>query len=376
MEDQAEQHQKWWEKINQHRMGLVVIIVTGVLVIALIVVVVLGYWLNWQWVGVSGGNSKISTITTATEQPPAKTLWDWMQLLIIPAAIAVGVWWLNRLQQQRDQQFAYQRTRTEREAAEKQAQTEREIATDNQRAAALQAYIDSMSELLLHEKLRESQPKDEVSQIARVRTLTVLPRLDPKRKGSVLLFLAESGLIGKHPIIDLYRADLSRVQLYKPWLNEVNLYETNLSEADLYDADLQGANLSKADLYQAHLAWAMMYDVNLSGADLRGADLHRAELGRANLSGGDLSEADLQKANLGNADLSEATIRGANLSGADLSKANLQEAILLNANLHQAKLDDADLSEATLFGADISSEQLDKAKSIKGATMPDGSIHP
>ena len=262
---------------------------------------------GWDWTGFNGGYSQITTTSTshgttiATEKPPGKNLWDLLQLLIIPLVLAGGGLWFNQIQKDREQR-----------AADERAETEREIALDNQRETALQEYLDSISELLLHEKLRESEAEDEVRKIARVRTLTVLPRLDPIRKGSVLQFLEESGLIDSgNPIIDLNRADLSRVQLYKPWLNEVDLHETNLSEADLYEADLSGA-----------------------------------------------------------------TMRAANLSEADLREANLQGTILNAADLRRAKLADADLGEATLFRADISSEQLEKAKSLKGAIMPNGSKHP
>ena len=126
-----------------------------------------------------------------------KTLWDWLQLLIIPAVLAVGGY-----------VFTYTTSRNERAATEKRTQAERDIALDNQHEAALQAYIDNMSELLLEKKLRDSAEDDEVRKIARVRTLTVLPRLDVRRKRSVLNFLAESGLIikGKR-IVDLSGAD-------------------------------------------------------------------------------------------------------------------------------------------------------------------------
>ena len=59
------------------------------------------------------------------------------------------------------------------------------------------------------------------------------------------------------------------------------------------------------------------------------------------------------------------------LSEADLSKANLRR-----AHLTQAKLREADLSGANLLRAKVSDEQLALAKSLKGATMPDGSKHP
>lgn len=55
-------------------------------------------------------------------------------------------------------------------------------------------------------------------------------------------------------------------------------------------------------------------------------------------------------------------MRGANLSYADLSGTDFT---------------DADLSYANLRGAiDFTQEQLAQAKSLKGAIMPDGSVHP
>jgi len=131
-----------------------------------------------------------------------KTLWDWLQLLIIPVVLALGGYL-----------FTFTISRNERKAADRHNQNERDIASDNQREAALQEYIDKMSELLLEKKLRESQPEDEVRTIARVRTLTVLLRLDGERKRSVLQFLHESGLIEEKNIIDLNGADLSHANL-------------------------------------------------------------------------------------------------------------------------------------------------------------------
>ena len=58
------------------------------------------------------------------------------------------------------------------------------------------------------------------------------------------------------------------------------------------------------------------------------------------------------------------------LRSAVLSDANLVGAILYDAILSGAKLDKTVLSNAR-----ITEEQLKEAKSLKGATMPDGSIH-
>ncbi len=76
-----------------------------------------------------------------------------------------------------------------------------------------------------------------------------------------------------------------------------------------------------------------------------------------------MSSAFLTRVDLREADLSEADLGNANLGGADLSNANLTGVDLTGANLKSV--------------TGISIERLEKkAKSLKGATMPDGSIHP
>jgi uncharacterized membrane protein len=176
----------WWQQIKT---------VLIVLVIALVVLVILGgYLFHWDWAGFNG---KIKS---------GKTLWDWMQLLFIPVVLAVAGFWFNHrerkaaelraenerkaaeLRTENEQKAAEFRAEAEREIEEARAETEREIATDNQREATFQAYIDKMSELLLHENLRNSAKEDEVRTIARARTLRVLAQLDDRRKKNVLAY--------------------------------------------------------------------------------------------------------------------------------------------------------------------------------------------
>src|SRR5260221_8071230 len=306
----------WWQQIKQH---LVTILVVAIILVGAIVLIIVGY--RFDWTGFNGNNKS------------GKTLWDWIQLvgvLAIPVAVALGTAWFTT----------------------KQGQESDKENKDNQHEAALQAYIDKMSELLLANHLRGSTEDEEARKIARVRTLTVLRRLDAERKGSVLLFLQESGLIGKDKrIIHLTGADLNGAHLWS---------------ADLSGADLSDARLSDAILDGAHLSLA-----NLSGARLIDAHLSRANLDGANLSKDKLFGAHLSLANLSGADLSEAYLNGANLWGVNLSGADLR-----GADLSRADLGGANLSEAKLNGAKVTPEQLDKAKLLKDTIMPDGSKHP
>jgi hypothetical protein len=134
------------------------------------------------------------------------------------------------------------------------------LAVENQRAQdeALQAYLDQMSQMLT-DKDRPShrwQLGDSLSTVARARTLTVLTRLDGKRKGRVLRFLYESGLITKDRLIldlrgaDLKGADLSYANLMGADLWQTNLIGAHLNSANVFTDDLeqQGAWLEAATM--------------------------------------------------------------------------------------------------------------------------------
>lgn len=302
-----------------------------------------GYRFNWTWTGFIG-----------------KTLWDWLQLLgvlAIPVVVGLGTVWFTT----------------------KQGRVSDAENKDNQREAALQSYLDRLSELLLKENLRKSEPDAEAWNIARARTLTVLHGLDPNRKGSVLRFLSESGL---NSIIDLREADLVEAELSRANLAGAKLERANLSRADLSRANLKGANLRGADLSEAILVDADLCKANLRKARLKGAKLSEAFLCEADLSYADLSYADLGGATLpattSRGDKTTIPIAGANLTGANLTSVNLSGAKLkwvnlTGANLRGANLIKADMSRAVqletdLTGAIYTIEQLNKAKSRKNVS--------
>src|SRR5215208_5177590 len=238
-------------------------LIAALTLVGIVVVILYGYLAKPGWVGVSD-----------------KKFWDYLELLIVPAALAVGVYWLNR------------------------AQRERELEVENERArdVALEAYLDQMSQLLFDKDrpLRKSEQGDEVRTLARARTLTVMRKLDGARKGSVVRFLYESGLIGGDPS---WRRGATTVV----YLDGTDLSGAHLSGVRLDFANLRGANLHGADLHSAHPVGAYLYEADLSEADLSGANPVEADLSRANLReanlGGVGGGADLRYSSLNAADL-------------------------------------------------------------------------
>jgi uncharacterized protein YjbI with pentapeptide repeats len=313
---------KWWA--------------VGIAAVALVIVVgviIYGYRTKPGWVGVSG-----------------KTVWDYLELLIVLAALAIGAAWLTGQQR------------------------ERELAVEDQRAKdeALQTYINTMGTRLedlrtaFHDyqkavfdiKEQEDHPSPGLTTTGRRRndaenernletrkdtlehtrtlirayTRTVLEQVDGPRKRQVMRLLSESELLDK--VAPTEKRSLTTIQL---------------DDADFGEADLTYMNLANKNLQGVRFAHA-----NLSSANLEGADLRRA----------DLSYADLTAANLGTARKS-------------IVPQDPQDRGLETAPLNQANLAEADLSHANLrHVTGVSEGQFTPSKSLKGATMPDGIKHP
>jgi uncharacterized protein YjbI with pentapeptide repeats len=308
---------------------------------------------------------------------PEKTLWDWLGLLIVPTVLALGAIYFNLAERRNELEIAQQERRNESRIAEERAQD-----------ARLQTYLDQMRELLLDRNLRDSQAGNEVRHVAQTLTLIALRRLDRERRNILMQFLRSSQLIGLHEaqglvdthgnplgvnarnIVDFQQVDLSEADLSFIPLFLVNLTDSNFQGANLIGANLTGANLTGANLTRADLIGANLTGANLTGANLTRANLIVVDLGGASLSGADLTRANLERADLHGADLHGADLHGADLQWASLTGANLQWASLTGANLTRA-----DLQGAILDGANVTPEQLAQARSLTGATMPDGSIH-
>src|SRR5262245_63452897 len=77
------------------------------------------------------------------EVQPSKTLWDLLQLLIVPVIlIVVTVWWSSQ-----------QTSKSERERADRQALADRAAAEQVRQEATLRSYLDKMRTLMIDHRL-------------------------------------------------------------------------------------------------------------------------------------------------------------------------------------------------------------------------------
>jgi hypothetical protein len=267
--------------IHKLKHRTVLLVVTLVALMAFVALVVMSYVFGWTWTGFQENG----------------TLWDWLDLFIVPTVLAVALIWFTTQPRWHVEWtvvlvvvlavfmvlvvggyffgwtwtgfsekgntlwnwiklllvplitlavakgFSTHQSEVS-ETMGKQQQTDLLLADERQQEVVLEAYLNHMSDLLLNKNLSRSQPGSDVRTIARALTLTALQMVGKNRKGVLLQFLHEASLITKNKtIIDLRRSDL----------READLSGADLREADLSGADLSGANLSGANLSGARL---------------------------------------------------------------------------------------------------------------------------
>lgn len=307
--------------------------------------------------------SAIPTKSGSSQISNEANSWNGFQIIekiAIPLTIAgLGIlfslvqWQVDVARGEREQKLAHARD-----------EQEQRMTLDNQHHQILSGYLDQMTRLLLVENSGEVAPaitlklSNEAKPIARARTLSTLRQLDGERKGQLLKFLYEAGLIGgqcqlnpntlkaencQPSALNLGGARLDDtvfdrpiplpgVDLTEASLPKAKLPEIDLTRAEMQKANLSGANLEKAILFEAQmenvrLVEAILVDANLSAANLTGAVLEKAKLQGTKLVNAVLSGADLTGANLDNANLQDADLTGANLTGVSLQGADLKGAI-------------------------------------------------
>jgi len=325
-------------------------------------------WADW-----TGFEAYAVQADTTHTYYPAKTLWDWLQLLIVPAVLALGAIWFTREGQKAERQATEKReiadseatdrrvaadseatdrrvaadreatdkrvaadreatdkrVAADREAAMERAKTEQALIRERSRDLALQTYLDRMTELILNNGLRKSTlEEEEIRAIARIRTLTVLEQLDGERKAVVLKFLSEAGLImGDKPLVKL---------------NGANLSETLIDNANLRNCNFKSTVWRNASIARSDLASSNFYDANLTEAKFISCQMHGVNLIKAKLIGAEFLEVWLV-----NADMRAAVMRGLDPHVTTLTE--MQDREVVNAKLTLVSLQNAQYNNDTIW---------------------------
>jgi uncharacterized protein YjbI with pentapeptide repeats len=221
---------------------------------------------------------------------PAKSLWDWMQLCLVPASLAAASLAVTA-------SLAHSTARQKR---------------SDYREHALVRCVALVDDVVVKESFdHPSDPaaadfEDPQIGLVRAHILATLRVLDPSRKGRLIYFLHAANLLGYGsnnpprvtlPLADLRAMELADENLDGVWLEATNLQGANLRGAQLRDAQFDHADLSQASLAGADLIRTGFDRATLCWADLRGAKTEDPKTGDRTLWGSaNLSHAKMDRA--------------------------------------------------------------------------------
>ena len=134
----------------------------GIGLLALLVIFICGIMKDKaipDWWGTNEITNKVANNVNEEVISPRKTIWDLVNLLLVPLVIAVGGYLFNQAQQARNLEFS-----------EAQNENDRWISLDRDQEEVFQNYLDKMGELLLEKNLNTTKDKV-VLNLARSRTL-------------------------------------------------------------------------------------------------------------------------------------------------------------------------------------------------------------
>jgi uncharacterized protein YjbI with pentapeptide repeats len=329
---------------------MVAVLVTLLVVAAAVAFAVVAYRRDWRWTGLPADPGDG---TPAAPPRPGKTLWDWLQLLIVPLMLALAAFGLNAAQVDRDRKQEERRVAQDRKVEERRAARERASAADRASEETLRTYLQQMSDLMT----RPGRATADTQTLAQTHTLVALRRLDGARKGLVVQFLVEAELIldptelgpagfspspgcgtpGRHAcrraglMVDLANADLRETVMP----SSLGSYEGSTGPGDRFAA--RGARFDSADLRNADFRGSSLSGVTLTGADLRGADFSGAFLDATSFSGACLTGARFDRVEVDTrANFNYTEGRGVDFSNAELAKATFAGARLSDVQLSGA----------------------------------------
>jgi uncharacterized protein YjbI with pentapeptide repeats len=267
-----------------------------------------------------------------------KTLWDWLELLIVPIILTILAIYISNFQKNREISIEM-------------------LETQNR---AIQDY-----HLLVTQTIMESKGNitlDVSKNLLRARTLAILSIISNQQKAALIQFIIESGLLNiTSKCLDQRRFNLSNIEWLPGRYENIVLSGINMSKSHSCQSSFHQSIISGSNLIGSIIEFTSFIKADLNYCDLSHSEILSSLFTEARLIKAKLIDANLQGNDFRGSILRNAKLRGSNLKGSKFNKAYLLSADLSFTNLTDVDLSDANLSYANLYGAKLNGTILNNA---------------
>ncbi|MEM8862132.1 MAG: pentapeptide repeat-containing protein, partial [Chloroflexota bacterium] len=228
---------------------------------------------SWYWMLGVASTLLLAWIVFETYQEDNlgfnKTLWDWLELLIIPLAIA---------------SFSLFQSKAENDKRRDQYEETKRIEIDRERQEIFEHYLTQINQLSRRDE-GERTHADLLD--ARIQTITTITQLDARRNRLILKYLRE------YELLQVSDTDSHKISLQNADFSFAELDGANFDTIYLRESVFDNASLNGATFNSSRLVGAKFNDAKLTKAHFNDAKLDAAKFIEANLTGAYFVFADL-----------------------------------------------------------------------------------
>ncbi len=359
---------------------------------------------------------------SSTQNVRNPTLWDFLELFIIPTFLVLGGFALDRVNRQRERE----RQKLEAEKNQKEVAHREKLKEDIERERYqrinLREFMDRIESLYTGKGEELFNINEPARVTARARIKHVLHQADMKRKQHVIDFLLDSSLAlvthgqdKKCSLLEgfsLEQTDFCGLKMRGIDLTHVNLKgahfenSSDLSDACLLNANVSGTNFSETLLSDANLSRVHANvesnenrenQTFFSHSQMERCDLSHAELWNVQFDNVTLIEAKFhaaylhkctiaEESNLSNAIFGEENdaqkrtrIERTNFSNSNLSQVKFISCDIVNCTIDRCSLSQATFFNARLFDVNLCTSHIDGSvdfsnASLENVVLPTGNL--
>lgn len=345
--------------------------------------------LGWTFIGI--GKYEVPNKNPNATEPifyrPAKTLWNLLEVLIIPVFVAVAIWYLDRQDNQRKEKIADNERK------------QRTILAQNERMqAVLTDFIEKVSDLILVYEQSNPRNRKHVRNIIHARVIDAAKELDENRKAQVFEFLHTLGRLTPlksgprlHNVLANEEDHQSSENDYnfqipqKPDGNYQRFPDSILDRVDFSKIRLKDIRSEPIDISGVRMQDAVVENADFSNCILRGVRFDRAQFDNIQLIDSILDFSYWQQSKIKKSKFTNAKLNEVDFTEAEFIETNLQSAkvkgikgektkwiqiILKDAVLEGGRFTDATFKETVFDNAKITKIDMERAD-LRGCSMTD-----
>lgn len=272
----------------------------------------------------------------------SKTLWDWLQLLLVPIILILGGFWLNRSE-----------SRHSLEMQKSINDTNLSIEKERFEDGILNSYINDIAQMIINSdtaKLRTNR----IMAVYKIKTLTTLNRLNSERRNYLIQFLVDSKMLNYWDFL----SDFKNIHVSGIFFNDVSFDDfkfigSSISSSRFFSCSIQSSKSSHSDFTSS-----MFNDMKINIFDISSSKFIQSSLVKVIFSECKIKDSKFYGSKIQHSSLGNSTIESSDLSCSTISNTNFSDTKFYCCDFIRSSIKDSSFIDVDFWNVNFSNTEL------------------